>query len=166
MQSLCIWAVAWGLAAPVPDDQSDQGQTQKSGRVRELFEQMRAGKYQSIDFPALKWDDIPDLLEMGKSKRVLKSFPRNFLSSQLEFECSEGMVAMWLIEGLRKGGKFATLNALCLSEKPTKKWAEDSERNHPQVLKAYQAWWKQVQSLPAHRARELDPLQGTKLYWY
>lgn len=75
-------------------------------RVRKLFEAMRAGKCDESVFPALGWEDIPSLLTVAPSTAVLKNFPRNAISSQYEPECSEGMVALWLIEGLRRGGSF------------------------------------------------------------
>lgn len=137
-------------------------------RVEELFGAMREGKYAGDGrFPGLKWEDIPALLELGTSKRALRTFPVNYASSQAEDECPEGMVALWLVEGLRKGrGGFPSLNALCLPEGTTGKWAEESARNQARVLKAYREWWERAKSLPAEEAAEIDPLKETKLRWH
>jgi hypothetical protein len=136
-------------------------------RVQKLFDSMRASKYTNPKFPELKWEDIPALLEMGTSKRVLKNFPVNPLSSQIVMECPEGIVALWLVEGLRKGGKYASLNALCLPDgEITEKWTEVSAKNHDRALKAYQEWWRRVQTLTAEKAAGMDPLKGTKLHWH
>jgi Domain of unknown function (DUF4943) len=165
MNSLCLFAVVWYLAVPLPDE-PEQGRTKKSGRVHKLFAEMRAGKNRSHDFPQLQWEDIPDLLELAPSDHVLTSFPVNPLSSQREAQCSEGMMALWFVEGLRKGGTFGSLNSLCLPQNPEKDWTAASEKVHPQVLKAYQDWWKQAQSLSPGKAKEKDPLQGTGLHWH
>ncbi len=127
-------------------------------RVQKLFEAMREAKYEDNQFPELKWKDIPDLLEMGASKRILKNFPHDSNSSLGQSDCPEGVVALWLVEGIRKGGKgYASLNPfLCPPE----------EGNNARALKAYQEWWKQAQSLTAENAAAVDPLKGTKLRWY
>lgn len=136
-------------------------------RVQKLFESMRKGTYNDVTFPELKWEDIPALLEMGASKRVLRCFPVNPISSTAVKECPEGMAALWLVEGLRKGGKdFPSLNALCLPEdERTGTWAEMSAKNQDRVLKAYREWWQQFHTLPAEKAAAVDPLKGARLHW-
>lgn len=148
-------------AKPGPDAQASKD------RVRKLFAAMREGKYRGdFSFPDLKWEDVPALLDLGGSKTLLKTFPRNSYSSQKQPECSEGMVALWLIEGLRLG-KDPPLNALCLPIGPVKgDWGKLSEKNHPRVLQAYQSWWSKVRSLPHEKAAAVDPLEGSKLSWH
>ena len=70
-------------------------------KVQRLFDTMRAGEYKQVGdrFPDLTWVDVPALLEMGASKRVLKTFPYNKASSIRQTECAEGIVALWLVEG-------------------------------------------------------------------
>ncbi len=162
--SLTFVVSAWAQEKPAKDDIKVSNE-----RVQKLFEAMREGKYnERLKLPELKWEHIPALLEMGASKRVLKNFPVNPLSSQAEQECPEGMMSLWLVECLRKGGKdFPSLNALCLPEgKTTEKWTEVSAKNHDRVLTAYQEWWKQAQTLTAEKAAAIDPLKGTKLHWH
>jgi hypothetical protein len=161
--SLAFTKSGWAQEKPAKDDVKVSNE-----RVQKLFDAMREGKYNNPKFPELKWEDIPALLEMGTSKRVLKNFPVNPLSSQIQMEGLEGTVALWLVEGLRKGGKkFASLNVLCLPEgEITDNWTEVSAKNHDRVLQAYQKWWRQVQTLPAEKAAAIDPLNGTKLRWH
>ena len=72
------------------------------------------------------------------------------------------MVALWLVEGLRKGSGFPSHNALCLPEDALAgNWAEISEKNHQKVQKAYQGWWKRVQALTAEEAKKIEPLAGS-----
>ncbi len=171
--SLVLLAV--GSLSPAEADQAAAGAEKKGGdttgavgeRVRKLFAAMRAGRYDEVDFPKLGWEEIPGLLEVGSSTTALTTFPRSPLSSQYEAECSEGMVALWLVEGLRKGGQFGSLNALCLPVGAAGgDWRALSEKSHAGVLRAYRDWWRRVQSLPRDKAAAVDPLQGAELHWH
>jgi hypothetical protein len=117
----------------------------RSPRVERLFGSMRAGVYKDAAFPALTLADVPALLEVAKSRALLRTFPRDSVSSQFEATCSEGMVALWLIEGIRMGGKFPSLNSLCLHEKETSTdWTKASECNRRRLTWLYQFWWDKV----------------------
>src|SRR5260370_9999394 len=113
----------------------------RSPRVDKLFRSMRSGAYQEVNFPALTWADVPALLDMARSPTVLKAFPREVASSQYEATCSEGMVALWLIEGIRAGGKFPSLNALCfhVGENSTD-WTKASAMTRRRLLVIYRIW--------------------------
>ena len=136
-------------------------------RVKHLFESMRQGTFAEVTFPQLELSDVPGLLTYADSTRTLKRFPTNLLSSQRQVECSEGMVALWLVEGIRQGGKFPSLNALCFKAGVQKQdWTKASEDNHKEVAQAYRAWWSKAKKLPPHEAKAIVPLQGTNLSWY
>ena len=157
-----------GSASAVPLRGGDSPEA-RAKMVRALFESMRQGtfKQHGFDFPAVTWADIPVLLEIGQNVNKLKNYPTNPISSYAQSDLSEGMLALWLIEGVRKGRKFASLNPLCLPEERVPgKWEVLSEGNHPQVLKAYRKWWEQVREMPEDKARQVEPLKGTKLRWY
>ena len=168
---LVLAAAVFGLSLASGPMSNSHGGEQKTKaeeqKVKKLFESMRNGKYADrITFPRLDHTDIPALLEYADGIKTLKSFPRNPFSSQFESECSEGMVALWLIEGVRKGGQYPSLNALCLQRGvKNEDWAKASEANHKQVATAYRAWWEKAKGLSAEKAKELDPLAGTDLYW-
>jgi hypothetical protein len=138
-----------------------------SERVAKLFAKMLEGKYGGMGLPDLAWHDIPALLELGGSKRVLKNFPVNFLSSQSQSECTEGMIALWLVEGIRTGGKeLPSLNPLVTPLKSGENYQKQSENRHDQVLEAYQKWWNQVKAIPVEEAKKIDPLAKAGLAWY
>jgi hypothetical protein len=139
----------------------------RTDRVRPLFDSMLNGTYTTPVFPVLTWDDIPALLALADSKRLPSSFPHNPLSSQSQSTCSEGMVALWLVEGIRRGGQFASLNPLCLGNAAEEEpWTTTSERNHDRVLTAYREWWKNVNGFARDRAAAMNPLEGTGLHWH
>ncbi len=151
----------------VPIEAGEARSPTDGARVSELFAAMAAGKYADRAFPELGWDDIPALLELGPSTRMLEDIPRNPLSSQYEERCAEGLVALWLLEGVRKGRGFPSLNALCFEGKVEgSDWKLASELNHDRVLAAYRTWWARVKDLPRAEAAAIDPLEGTGLRWY
>jgi hypothetical protein len=136
--------------------------------IDQLFDDFRSGKWDTNEFPKLGFDAIPALLERADSDKRLKKFPRNPASSQFEPECSEGMVALWLIEGIRKGKSFPSLNSLCMrpADGQTEDWTQASELNHKDVAKLYRTWWEKVRQLPHKEARKLDPLKDSDLSWH
>jgi hypothetical protein len=148
------------ITTPVPADPAPT-------RVKALFDRMHAGTYRDdfLNPPKLEWADIPALLDRAESTRLLEAFPRNPISSQYERAAPEGVVALWLVEGLRKGGRYASLNARLTTAAGEAK-GEAFEGNNKAAAKAYRAWWAKVKDLPPAKAREVDPLEGTGLRWW
>ena len=139
----------------------------KNERVDKLFRSMKDGTYDSTMHPRLVWEDIPALIAKADSTTPLKSIPTNMISSYLQRECTEGMAALWLAEGVRKGKRFPSLNPLCLKRGVGKTdWCKASEENHKEAAKAYRAWWDKAKSLKPEKGAEIDPLEGTDLAWY
>lgn len=151
--------------------QEDFGQAyQANKKVKELFAGFRDGENRATGkFPKLDAFDIPALLQIAKSDKLIRNFPRNPLSSQYERQCSEGMVALWLIEGIRKSDRptFPSLNALCLPrDKFEGDWTTVSQNQHKVVLQAYQDWWKDADPMDMEKSRKTNPLDGTNLHWH
>ena len=147
-----------------------QAPIKPSSQVEKLFESMREGRYKEPDFPKLTWEDIRSLLSFAENTNALRSFPRNPLSSQFEAECSEGMIALWLIEGIRESqpAQFPSLNALCFSRFKTQDedWTEHSRTSHPRALAFYRKWWAEIASQSKTKGMQTNPLEGSDLYWY
>jgi hypothetical protein len=164
---LCVICAVTSLLA-APDPREAKPRAGKNERVEKLFAGMNAGQYRDNEFPALTWADIPALLERVDSVAVLQTFPVNSESSQRETTCTEGMIALWLIEGVRQGSKFPSLNALCFKRGVEKgeKWSKASEANHKELARLYRAWWKKVKELDPKKAAAVNPLKGTDLAWY
>lgn len=138
-----------------------------SQKLESLFDSFRNGKYTGRNFPKLNHMDIPGLLKLGKNKRILKAFPRSPISSQYESTCTEGMVALWLVEGIRKGKRYPSLNVLCFSKgQQGRNWTAKSEENHDQVFDAYQKWWKDSGSISSAEALKVNPLSERNLHWH
>jgi hypothetical protein len=125
--------------------------------VDKLFASMHQGDYRENGFPALGWSHIPALLERAPSRARLKAFPVNPASSRMQAECSEGILALWLIEGIRQGGKYPSLNPICRGSSD-----EDSQQR---AVQAYLRWWQKVKDDPGAAAKR-DPFADTELSWY
>jgi hypothetical protein len=139
-----------------------------SPRVEALFDSMRAGTYSHRWFPPLQWDDIPSLLAYSGSERILKSFPSNPISSQSTETCAEGIIALWLIEGIWESGNLPSLNPILLQSgsKISTDHALSMDRQVALMKKArtaYSAWWQTVNQ---SRFETGPALTDTGLYWY
>ena len=158
-------ATGWGEPAPEKAGGKEAKDKEvKNERVDKLFTELRDGKYRGVTFPTLDWNDIPALLKRADSDKKLASIPANPFSSYAQRECSEGMAALWLVEGIRKGGKYPSLNVLCNAiGGPHGDKASDANRE--QVAKAYRDWWEKARTQTPDKARQTNPLEGTDLYW-
>jgi hypothetical protein len=81
-----------------------------SEKVDKLFAGMRDGTFRGsgtrgFGFPDVGWEDVPALLARADEEEPLKTFPTNPLSSVARKSCREGVLALWLVEGIRKGGR-------------------------------------------------------------
>jgi len=156
LAAFALLLAAVSTPAPLPE--------QPPSRVKVMFDQMRNGKYQqeAFNFPKLEWSDIPALLDRAESTTELKTFPTNPISSFHIPTRPEGVVALWLVEGVRKGGKYPSLNPRI---HPAGDTAEERATNHKALAAAYKGWWAKVKQLPPEKARDVNPLEGTKLLW-
>jgi hypothetical protein len=167
MRWICFPRSVLGYAALLVACSLPQAELGSAERGRRLLAEIQESGAAAGAFPALAWKDVPDLLALGGSARVLTEFPRAPWASQYEESCTEGMVALWLVEGVRKGGECASLNALCFEGRVTgDDWTATSEAHHARVLEAYRAWWSRVRALPEQQAALADPLAGTGLRWH
>ena len=136
--------------------------------VSAAFDAMRAGNYAEkfgrYTFPTLETNDIPELLEHATATNVLQSFPINMFSSIYRFTSTEGMVALWLIEGIRIGGKFPSLIPACYdkSKTITADAGFYAEADQEEVAKAYLTWWDRSKGA----SEDVGPLDGTTLTWF
>ena len=160
-----VAALSWGSNDPCNRSVEPANAT-GNARVDALFDSFRKDEYRARRFPDLALSDVPALLMLGESDRILKTFPRNLISSQFETNCSEGMVALWLIEGIRQGEGFPSLNSLCLGNNPNKDLTAESESNRKVVLASYQKWWKDTMAQMANQAQVNDPLAEANLNWH
>jgi hypothetical protein len=153
-------------AAPAPPPRDKKAAEQKAAReeVRKLFEAMSRGTYrEGVTPPALDWQHVPALLERADSPRTLARFPTNPISSFRQPGCTEGTMALWLVECVRHGGRFPSLNPFLTDAGALDGPSLVSQRR---AADAFRAWWKKAAALPREEAARLSPLQDTGLSWY
>lgn len=158
----------------------------RARRVRDLFNSYVRGE--EIDeayltrriptVPKFDWADIPILLELAQSEKDAKTIPHSLESSYHQQRCREGMIALWLIQGLRRkqvalvrqsqtGDEnrpddhyHLTLNPICWKGQRN---TDRSGQLQRELLGAFREWWRRFGVLPAEQAALFDPLDLTDL---
>ena len=171
-----IFCLFWFVVAMLCGCSESSKQGTASGkemetRALQIMASMRDGSWDGgRSLPELTWSDIDALLTRANSEVLLKSFPANPLSSQAQFSCPEGMMALWLIESIRKNdpGGYPSLNPLCFKANRDKNvpWEEHSRSNLKAAARAYDLWWRNVKDKSPKERSKIDPLQDADLYWY
>jgi hypothetical protein len=140
--------------------------------VSEMFAAIRSGnyteRYDKSTFPKLSWTDISELITYVKSTNVVTSIPVNGISSERTYQCVDGMIALWLIEGIRVGRGFPSLNPVCydksISVPPRSLFYGVAQQKS--VARAYITWWQKVRGMTRDKSSRHDPLTGTALSWF
>ncbi|RMG71104.1 MAG: DUF4943 domain-containing protein [Bacteroidetes bacterium] len=124
--------------------------------------------------PRLGWDDIPGLLEAGRDTGHVAAYPRHPLSTYRPDSARVGLVALWLIEAIRRreaaGSEAGNLMPPSRAPVLGTRRGNPSGYNTPaqvrQAQAAYQTWWDGLQSLedPRSGARR-NPLSGSGYSW-
>ncbi len=162
---------------PEGDSKSKTGSRNGVSEVREIA--MRLCEWKFNDpyaekplTPALGEKDIKLLMGHIHDKEPADIIPRAFGGSYIQTRATKGMVALWLIEGIRtrrdKGFNFHSLNVLCFKKGDTDRgndWQEKSIENQDAVAKAYLKWWRRYSESGAMTDFDTDPLKGTGLKW-
>lgn len=130
-------------------------------RVEEVLADVAAGVYRGSheDPHPLRWEDIPTLLALSdRTDRIARPVCSDslILLTRAEARLEVGTIALYLVEGIRRGEKFPTLTIL-------RGKARDDDL--PRRAAAYWGWWDAVSKLPRSEARKVDPLRGTGLSW-
>ncbi len=138
-------------------------------KVLRILGSMVDGSWEGRSLPQLDWQDVDALLARADSTTDLKSFPANPLSSQAQFSCPEGIMALWLVESMRNKAKsgYPSLNPLCLgAQNKDMSWEEMSKANLAKAAQAYRSWWQKVKDQDEEKRKEVDPLEAAHLHWY
>ena len=78
--------------------------------VDNLIKSLRNGSLDALHCPDVQWIHIPALMEYGKSEEIIgddpevgyaRALPSGPFSSEILFQVSEGMFALWMVEAAR-----------------------------------------------------------------
>lgn len=145
-------------------------ETLENEPVEELFKALRDVQDRppqlGVEFPELTWDDIPALLKLSESRRFLSHYISNPISSRHEPKVREGLYALWLIEGIRKGGDFPSQNPICITEGHKLEVEFDiTDQAQKELSSAYKSWWRNHDTLSQKELAKQNPLKDTKYSW-
>jgi hypothetical protein len=165
------------FSAPAATGTAD-GETARREYWKTIFDAMKDGSYQRRfsekdwqhrgGFPETCWEDIPILLRHADSDMPLRCFPyrRNTFGVAMRGLCSEGILALYLIEGVRREGQWP-LRPWCVKNgKKLEEQEADSLTNRKEAAERYRKWWDTVRAMDRPQAAKIDPLTGSSLRWY
>lgn len=164
---LCAAVACRSVAAP-EESAAAQPAPERPPAAVDALDEMAAGTWDADAFPEVAWTDVDALLDRADRTRGLARWPINPLSSQMQQRCNEGVMALWMVEGLRRDEPlgFPSLNPLLLGGEDVGDWHAESERNQPRAAELYRRWWRRVAALPADERRAVDPLAGSVIGWH
>jgi hypothetical protein len=143
-----------------------------------LLANLEANNYDFDDYesmPDLYWDDIPHLLEYAESDLPLTFFPRNPASSYAQHQAYMGVVALWMIESIRRDDAmrsasdiqpFPSLNPILGDRRDAAPNLEpDSFIELRNAAEAYRRWWDMYPLIGIDSLKKIDPLVSVGMKW-
>lgn len=142
--------------------------------VPEMLATLQADAWEWAFLPKLSWTDIPSLLPLGADTSFVHQYPLHPLSTYRPDSTRTGLVALWLIEAVRRQESRKTESARLMP--PSRAPFLGTRRGNPrgynspqQVAKAhaaYAAWWEKAQGDTLRsRAARPNPLRGSGMSW-
>ena len=181
-----------------PGDETDEPEVydaaalaEASQYVNELMNSLRNGTFNLSTFrcPDLQWIHIEALMEYGKSEEIIgddpkagsaRALPAGPYSSELMFQVSEGMFALWMVEaarihtldpqatGVAKGMLgWPSRNPFVQKVNPgtgTMEWYVNDPAVQTILFNAYADWWKEAGGRKS--AAKINPLEKTGYVWF
>tara|TARA_R110000868_G_scaffold11200_2_gene54733 strand:- start:24204 stop:24722 length:519 start_codon:yes stop_codon:yes gene_type:complete len=141
--------------------------------VEEYIALLINGEYTAMNLPEFTESDIPKLLVYRNRTDKITNFPRNWISSYVNEECSLGMYVLWTIESIRAVaieseyliGRFPSQNPI-VRERDGDFNLVPEEDAHPKVAQAYFEWWQDNQDRGFEAFKAKDPLLDSGLSWH
>ena len=142
--------------------------------VSQLLASILADEWSWAFLPRLSREHIPALLQLGNDTTYIQNYPHHPLSTYQPDSIRAGLVALWLIEAIRKGEIKGT-DALNTLMPPSRAPALGTRRGNPsgrntpeQVQQAYEGyvqWWEALQQAENENAIKNNPLKGKGMSW-
>lgn len=144
--------------------------------VSQVIAAISADEWSWSFLPKISWEDVPILLNQGADSTFIKNYPRNLRSTYRPDSIRAGLVALWLVEALRKQELKSNDEYFNLTP-PSRAPVLGTRRGNPSgfnsieqiqaAQEAYSLWWEEV---PADSAARMDairknPLAGKGLSW-
>ncbi len=145
--------------------------------VDEVLGVLKANQWDYAILPRLTWEDVPTLIEAGGDSTVISNYPLHPTSTYKPTKARVGLVALWLVEAIRKmemKGSEDLLKIVPPSRAPvlgTRIGNPSGHNTADQIQRAqaaYQAWYEAVEAAPnSRRINELRniPLRNEGMSW-
>lgn len=139
--------------------------------LQEMLLSLKANQWNYAILPQLSWQDVPALLAVAGDTTIITKYPKNPTSTYQPKHARVGLVALWLVEAIRKmemrGSADDLQNLIPPSRAPILGTREGNPSGHntaEQILRAqaaYQAWYEAVQAAP--RSRRINEMRNIPL---
>ncbi|MBN3582666.1 DUF4943 family protein [Algoriphagus aestuarii] len=134
---------------------------------------LKKGNYEESNLPEFTSTDISRLLTYRNDRQVIKDFPRNWISSYWNEECTLGMYVLWTIESIRARsigsdkltGTFPSQNPV-VENSETFEILEQSNSVQKVVADSYFEWWEANKAWDFQKFHQIDPLADTDYRWH
>lgn len=163
------------IEAPDPGFLSE---IRKDLSLEEMLSALTGNQWNFALLPHLKWKDIPALLALGGDTTLITHYPAHPTSSYRPRHARVGLVALWLVEAIRKTEMMGTSDELQNLVPPSRapvlgtSQGNPSGKNSAEQVKraqsAYQTWYHTVETAPRNRRiNEMRniPLRNEGMSW-
>lgn len=143
--------------------------------INEVIASLKDSSWTWAFLPRMEWEDIPRLLEVAVDTGTIAPYPRHPLSTYRPDNARIGLVALWLVEAIRRkesrGGELAgnlmpPSRAPILGTRRGNPRGYNSPRQQETARQAYQDWWEQAKEAENRKkAARSNPLLGKGLSW-
>lgn len=139
--------------------------------LEEMLVKLKANQWNYAILPHLDWTDVPALIAVAGDTTIITKYPKNPTSTYKPKNARVGLVALWLVEAIRKmemtGASEDLQNLIPPSRTPilgTRQGNPSGHNTADQILRAqaaYQAWYEAVEAAP--RSRRINEMRNIPL---
>lgn len=142
--------------------------------VSQVIAAITADEWEWAFLPKMGWEDIPALIQMAGDTNHIINYPRHPMSRYRPDSVRAGLVALWLVEAIRKqairntearGNLMPPSRAPVLGTRRGNPKGYNSIRQMESAKAGYEAWWEEAQQPEQTKAIRKNPLRGKGLSW-
>lgn len=146
--------------------------------LEEVLTRLKANHWNFALLPQFTWKDVPQLIDLGGDTTLITKYPLNPNSTYRPKHARVGLVALWLVEAIRKSEMVGISDELQNLVPPSRAPILGTSQGNPsgkntadQILRAqaaYQAWYEAVEAAPRNRRiNEMRniPLRNEGMSW-
>ena len=142
--------------------------------INHVVAAIAADEWEWTFLPKMYWEDVPALLKVSGDTSYVHQYPRHPVSTYRPDSVRAGLVALWLVEAIRKQtvkGDSLMVNLAPPSRAPVLGTSRGNPKgyNSPEQIEAavnaYREWWEAAQQQEKVEAAKQNPLVGKGISW-